>query len=153
MTPDRPPAQMETAPAGTGAADAGAADARVTGSRRAMAGLAVVHGVAAAAVLATGTGISVTTVLVYGGFALVIAVPQAFTRPRGFEVACGVVAALVMGGGLLLAFGGGPLFWPAALPLVLAVTPVATTRPPWPVPATAALLAIAWATAVVILLS
>ena len=84
-----------------------------------MAGLGIVYGVAVAALLVDGTR---ATLIAYGGIVLVISSPQAFTRARAFEVACGVAAALVMAGGLLAAFGGGVLFWPAALPLALATT-------------------------------
>lgn len=113
-----------------------------------MAGLAVVHGVAVAVLLIDG---SRATVLAYTGVVLVIAAPLAFTRARGFEVACGVAAALVMAGGLLLAFGGGVLFWPAALPLGLATSTVAGRRPVLVL--TAVALAIPWAVLGIIRLS
>ena len=107
-----------------------------------MAGLALAHGVAAAVLLLVATGVTVPTVVAYGGVALVIAVPQAFgISGRGFTVACGVAAALVLGAGLLLAFGGGVLFWPAALPLLLAAAGVTTRRA---LLITAAVLAVPW---------
>lgn len=108
---------------------------------RVMAGLAAVHGVAAAVLLIDGNR---ATVIVYSVIVLVIVAPQAFTRARMFEVACGVAAALVMAGGLLAAFGGGVLFWPAALPLILAATPLADSGTWRPQIVTAAVLAIPW---------
>ena len=108
---------------------------------RVMAGLAAAHAVAVALVLFDG---SRATAIAYGGIVLVTAAPQALPRARAFEVACGVAAALVMAGGLLAAFGGGVLFWPAALPLILATTPLADSGTWWPQLVTAAVLAIPW---------
>jgi hypothetical protein len=84
--------------------------------------------------------------LMYTGVVVFIALPLAFDRLLGFRIACVVVAVLVLPLGYVGAMVGMFFFWPAALPLILAATPLPDR---YPIPAlvvTGLLLATPWVT-------
>jgi len=62
-------------------------------------------------------------------FAAITATPQPFRSRRAFLVACWSSVTLIAVLGLLTAYGGGCVFWPAAVPLLVAAVQPAVPTP------------------------
>lgn len=79
---------------------------------------------------------------IYVAFAALIALPAAFTSPRDFRIAGGVVAGLLVPACLLTVLVSGMLFLPALFPLVLALLPLRGLMPAVALASISALIAL-----------
>jgi hypothetical protein len=111
-----------------------------------MAGLAAFYaGLASIALVVpfwTIVGVWIMCAVVVG----FIALPLAFHRLNGFRTACVAVAVLLVPLGIVGAIAGMFVYWPAALPLALAATPLPDRFPATTILMTTLLLAIPWMT-------